>query len=66
MAKLKIKATGKETKIYLDGEPVELNRLIGISLDMNAKDGNILTLTYRVHEVDIETNDAEVEILNEE
>lgn len=63
MANLKIKQTGKDTEIFLDDKPVILSKLIEIDLNMNARDGNNLTLTYRVSDVDIETDNVDVKTI---
>lgn len=65
--KLKIKEVGKRNlEIQLDGEPVKLKYLKEVNLNMNAEKGNTLMLTYHVRDVEIETDNAEVETLNEE
>ncbi|WP_339147646.1 MULTISPECIES: hypothetical protein [unclassified Sutcliffiella] len=66
MAKLKIKQVKKETEVFLDGEPIKLNYLTAMNLDMSVMNGNYLTLTYRVHDVEIETDQGEIKVTGKE
>jgi hypothetical protein len=58
-----IKKDGKEKRVSeltLNGEPVELSRLININLDFTAGERPILQLNYLVDEIDVELDDSEV------
>lgn len=61
--KVTIKKDGKEKRVSeltLNGEPVELSRLININLDFTAGERPMLQLNYAVDEIDVELDDSEV------
>lgn len=62
LVKLKIKQVGTSFDAFLDDEPIKLDHLMGVNLEMSPTDGNVLTLTYRVCDVDVEVDGIEKEV----
>ena len=63
---VKIKEKDNKIEILINGKPIDLCFLKSIKLDMTAGRQNILTLEYKVQDIDIETDNSQIEILNTE
>lgn len=62
MGKLQIKGGSPgNTEMTFDGQTIDLRFLKEIKLDMHPEEGNVLTLKYRVLDVDVDLDEAEVE-----
>lgn len=47
--------------IYIDGKPIDANRLLGINIDLKANAQAVVTLQYAVNEIEIDSLPIEKE-----
>ena len=64
MAKVKIVGTGNNVEVFIDSIPVQLNFLKSINLDMVAGEDDTLTLKYHVSEVEVETDEGVIKLVD--
>ena len=51
--------------IYIDGKPIDANRLMGINIDLKANAQALVTFTYAVKEIEIDSLSIEKEMEEE-
>lgn len=52
--------------IYIDGKPIDANRLLGINIDLKANTQALVTFTYAVKEIEIDSLSIEKEMEEED
>lgn len=52
--------------IYIDGKPIDANRLLGINIDLKANTQALVTFTYAFKEIEIDSLSIEKEMEEED